>query len=106
MRVEAQIITDTDYADDIALLANTPAQAESLQHSLEKAAGTIGLHVICFNQNQRGDICNLTSGSLKLVNRFTYLGSSVSPTEIDTRLAKACSTIDRLSVKSEVKPIL
>ena len=30
----AQTITNADYADDIALLANTLAQAESLQHSL------------------------------------------------------------------------
>ena len=56
-----QTITDADYADGIALLANTPAQAETLLHSLERAAGGIGLHVsahkteyMCFNQ--RGDI--------------------------------------------------
>ena len=30
-----QTITDADYVDDIALIANTPAQAESLLHSLE-----------------------------------------------------------------------
>ena len=42
-RYPAQTITDADYADDIALLANTPAQAESLLHSLERAAGGIGL---------------------------------------------------------------
>ena len=41
-RYPAQPITGADYADDIALLANTPAQAESLQHCLEKAAGGIG----------------------------------------------------------------
>ena len=34
-----------DYTDDIVLLANTTAQAETLQHSLERAAGGIGLHV-------------------------------------------------------------
>ena len=28
-------ITDADYADDIAILANTPAQAETQLHSLE-----------------------------------------------------------------------
>ena len=28
-------ITDTDYADDLALLANTPNRAETLLHSLE-----------------------------------------------------------------------
>ena len=31
-------ITDADYADDIALLPNTPAQAESHLNSLERAA--------------------------------------------------------------------
>ena len=44
--------------------------------------------------------------SLKLVNKFTYLGSSVSSTEtdIDTRLAKAWTAINSLSViwKSEL----
>ena len=41
----AQTITDTDYADDIVLMANTPTQAETLLHSLERAAAGIGLHV-------------------------------------------------------------
>ena len=36
---------DADYADDIALLANTPTQAKYQLHSLEQAAGSIGLHV-------------------------------------------------------------
>ena len=60
----AQTIADADYADDIALLANTPAQAETLQHSLERAVANVGLHVyaekmeyVCFNQ--RGDISTL-----------------------------------------------
>ena len=55
-RYPAQTISDTDNADDIALLPNTPAQAESLLYSLERAAGGIGLHDIadkteyrCFN---------------------------------------------------------
>ena len=39
----------------------------------------------------RGDISTLNGSSLKLVNKFTYLGSSLSSTETDinTRLAKA-----------------
>ena len=77
---------DSHHTDDIVLLANTPAQAESLLHSLEQAAGGVGLHVnankteyMCFNQ--RGNISTLNGGSLKLVNNFTYLGSSISSTE-------------------------
>ena len=40
-----QRITDADYADDIPLLANTPIQAESLLHNLERAADGIGFYV-------------------------------------------------------------
>ncbi len=32
-RYPAKTITDADYADDIAILANTPNQAETLLHS-------------------------------------------------------------------------
>ena len=35
---------DADYADDIVLLLNAPAQAKSLLHSLEQAAGGFGPH--------------------------------------------------------------
>ena len=38
-------MTDTDNADDLVLLTNTPAQAKSLLHNLEQAAGGIDLHV-------------------------------------------------------------
>ena len=37
-RYPAKTITNTDYTDDIAILANTPNQAEKLLHSLERAA--------------------------------------------------------------------
>ena len=42
-RYPAKTITDTDYADDIALLANAPGQTETPLHSLERAAANIGL---------------------------------------------------------------
>ena len=101
----AKTITDADYADDIALLANTPNQAETLQHDWERVAAGIGLHVnahkteyMCYNQT--GDISTLDGTSLKVVDKFTYLGSSVLSTEkdIDTRLTKAWTAIDKLSI--------
>ena len=104
-RYPAKTITDADYADDRAILANIPNQTETLQHSLERATVGIGLHVnahkteyICFNQT--GDISTLEGTSLKLVDKFTFLGSSVSSTEkdIDTRLTKAWTAIDKLSI--------
>ena len=98
-------ITGVDYTDDIALLANAPTQAETLLHSLERAAVGIGLHVnahkteyMCFNQT--GDISIINGISLKLVEKFPNLGSSVSSneTDINTRRAKAWTAPDRLSV--------
>ena len=78
---------------------------------LERAAAGIGLHVnahktvyMCYNQT--GDISTLDGTSLKLVDKFTFLGSSVSSTkkDIDTRLTKAWTAIYRLSIiwKSDV----
>ena len=70
-RYRAKTITNADYTDDIVLLANAPAQAETLLHSLEWAAAGIGLHVkahktesMCFNQT--GDISTLNGSTLNL----------------------------------------
>ena len=96
---------DVDYADDIVLLANTPPQAETLLHSLERVASGTGLHVNTDKTeykrfHQKGNISTLKGGPLKLVDKFTYLGSSISSTEndINTWLAKAWTAIDRLLV--------
>ena len=95
-----KIISDMEYTDDIALLVNTPTQAESLLHCVEQTVGGIGHHVnvdktecMCFNE--RVDISRLNCGSLKLVDKFTYLRSSVSSTKMTS---KAWSTINRLSL--------
>ena len=54
----------------------------------------------------RPESYSLDRTSLKLFDKFTYLGGSVSSTEkdIDTRLMKAWTAIDRLSIirKSEL----
>ena len=42
--MSCKTMTDADSADDLVLLANTPAQAKSLLDSLEQAAGSIGLY--------------------------------------------------------------
>ena len=58
---------------------------------------------MCFNQTgdiSTLDISTLDRTSLKLVDKFTYLGSSISSTEkdIETRITKAWTAIDRLSI--------
>ena len=99
----AQTITDVDYTDDIALMANIPSKAETLLNCLERAAAGIGLHVnSCSFQtisqgfglagyishkryvigvvqvfNLRSDISILNDSSLKLVDRFTNQGSGI-----------------------------
>ena len=73
-------------------------------HSLEQAAWDIGLRT---NANKteymyfkrEWVISNLNSGPLKLVDKFTYLDSSVSST-VDMHLMKAWTGIDRLSITS------
>ena len=82
-----------------------PNQAKTLLDSLGQAAAGIGLHVnaqkteyMCYNQT--GDISTLDGTSLKLVDKFTYLGSSISSTkkDINTRLTEAWTAIDGLSI--------
>ena len=72
---------------------------------MERAAAGIGLYVnahkteyMCYNQT--GDISTLDGTPLKLFDKFTYLGSSVSSTvkDIDTRLTKAWTAINRLLI--------
>ena len=62
------------------------------------------MEYMCFNQT--GDISILGGSSLKLVDKFTYLGSSVSSTEkdIDTWLTKVWTAIDRLLVIRKSDP--
>ena len=66
----------------------------------------IGLYVnahkteyMCYNQT--GDISTLHGTPLKLVDKFTYLGSSVASTEkdIDTRLTKAWTAINYMEIR-------
>ena len=68
---------------------------------LTKKRSNVNAHkteYMCYNQT--GDISTLEGTSLKLVDKFTYLESSVSSTEkdIDTRLTKAWAAVDKQSI--------
>ena len=56
----SKTLTDTNYADDLALATNTPAQAKSLLHSLEQVAGNIGLNI---NANKTEFMCLKQEGT-------------------------------------------
>ena len=66
---------------------NEPPQAFGLHINAHKT------EYMCFNQT--GDISTLDGNFLKLVDKFTYLGTEK---DIDTRLTKAWTAIDKLSV--------
>ena len=66
-----------------SLIPNAPTQTETLLRSRERAAACIYLHVnahkteyMCFNQT--GDVFILNRSSLKLVDKFIYLGSLIN----------------------------
>ena len=69
-------------------------------HVVPLARISLTLSAECMCYNQTGDISTLDGTPLKLVDKFTYLGSSVSSTEkdIDTRLTKEWTAINRLSI--------
>ena len=80
-RHPANVICDTDFADDIALLSNTSEQAQLLLSRVETSAKQIGFHIsnskteyIKFNQGE-GDLKALNGESLKNIEDFRYLGS-------------------------------
>ena len=85
------------------ILRRHTTQAESPLHSLKQATGHNDLNV---NVNKTGQMCfkqegptfTLSVEPLKLVNKFTCLGSSISSTESDDniRLAKGPTSVDKL----------
>ena len=97
-----ETMIDTHYADNLALLASAPAQAESLLHSLKQAVVGISLYMnankMCFKQE--GTISTLNGKSLKLVDQFTYPSRNISSTESDVNigLLKVWTAIDWLSI--------
>ena len=102
-RYPAETMTDEDYAADLALLSNTPAEAESLLHSHEQAAGDITLYAnktefLCFKQEEA--ISTLSDRPLKFIDNFTYLGCYISLTEcgISIHQVKAWNAIGSLLI--------
>ena len=79
-------LTDTDFADDIALISSCTSDAEFLLNSLESAANCIGLYLneskteyFTINEHEPINPVKTTSGfTLKKVDDYKYLGSYIS----------------------------
>ena len=112
-RHQAITISDTDFADDLALTSNTLEQAQLLLLRLEAAASQIGLHVnesktkyISYNQPV-SDLITLNGQKLDIVNDFLYLGSWINSVEkdVNVRIAKAWTALHKMDIvwKSDLK---
>lgn len=95
-RIPAVVVTDLDFADDIALLSNDIEQAKKLLSLVEVEAAKIGLHanakktqVMLFNQDSINDIKSISGGKIKDVEDFKYLGGWIASTEKDLKVRKA-----------------
>ena len=87
------MITDIDYADDLALTSDTIEEANQLLHYLEVAAKEIGLHInakktefISFNQT--GQVRSLDGENIKSVEDFTYLGPELYLLTVTSKYVK------------------
>ena len=104
IRYPGETITDADYANDLALLVKTTAQAESQLHCLKQEVRGIGFDLnsvktafMCVKED--GAISTLNVQLLKLVDIFMYLVINISSTLSDANMhiGKVSTTFDGLS---------
>ena len=95
-RQPAEYLTDTDFADDIALISQSLEHAQDLLQSLEQASNGVGLYLNetkteCLNRclsNADLVVKTLNGASLKMVEDYVYLGSYISSSEKDFSVRK------------------
>jgi len=93
-------LTDLDFADDIALVSETVANAQILLQNFETAAATVSLTI---NQSKTkamitGDI-TLKTRIIKTVDDFCYLRSWVAESnkDLNTPKTQAWTAMNKLS---------
>ena len=90
-RTPAKTITDADYARWLGVTGEYGLIKQRhyciVWNEPQEALVSMSMHTkpeyMCYNQT--GNITTLDGASLKLVDKFTYLGSSISSTENDHR---------------------
>ena len=100
----ATYITDTDFADDFALISDYLEEAQVLLLRLEVAAKTVVLHVnykkteyMLYNQPE-GDLVTVGGNKLKQVDNFECLSSWIQSSEKDMniRIGQAWSALNKM----------
>ena len=99
-RVGPVVITDLDFADDIALITHEIDQAQELLTRLEQEAAKIGLHLnskktegMLYNQDIIKDIIADDGRKIKVVEDFKYLGAHAESSERDIKIRKALAWV-------------
>ena len=106
-RYPAKKLSDADYADDLALLADTIDGAQVFLARLEEFAASVGLHINgsktkymtnCISPDHNG-IRGSDGQLLEEVDDFVYLGSWIGNSEKDfkVRKAKAWSALNKMN---------
>ncbi|CAM1310307.1 Uncharacterised protein r2_g2061 [Pycnogonum litorale] len=99
-------MTDVDYADDLAVLADVLKDATFLLHSIERTSKEIGFYLnadktefICLNQDASEGMKSLNGDKIKQVEDFRYLGSYIATTaqDVNIRLGKAWGALNQLN---------
>ena len=103
-------LTDLDFADDIAILAEEENVCQEMTIKLEEQSAQVGLNIsrektkvmeITQRQRPSSKLIAVAQGNIEYVERFAYLESVISrdgdvEADINTRLAKAAAVFRRL----------
>ena len=104
-RTPAVVVTDLDFADDIALVSQQIEGAQEMLVRIETEANNVGLHLnttkteaMVFNVSQPIILTAKNGSPIKIVENFKYLGAWMHSTEKDfsVRKALAWSTCNKL----------
>ena len=104
-RISAHVITDLDFADDLALCSTLVEQAQELLSSVEAIAMSVGLiingkktEVMPINLTDLVVILTLSREILRVIKDFKYLGSTAvsSDKDIEVRKALAWNALNKL----------
>jgi hypothetical protein len=125
--VDGNRVTDLDYADDLALMAESASSMQTMVDRLDKIAAAVGLTISAEKtQTMRSLGCidtPITLRGVPLVDvpKFCYLGSTIavdgeSSPEIQARIAKAQSafsmlekqlwSVQRIDLKTKIRVYL